>query len=202
MTWSWRYSFRGLLHRSPQGPAQTRLLIKRLNECTAGTRGSRGSRRASGRCPLGPQEMWTCLHSCFISEAGQDTRPTACLAPPLGDLGRDSPLTWSCFRAFWACSGFLYSTNPNPMDNSAPETDKSRESHQGAGWGGKRRSWDRPSSRAPGAPWASPQPSHFFMPLLVPRKTPAPRLPFITGRLEESANAVTEPPPEAWQTIN
>ena len=107
-------------------PGTNQALDQETDECTAETWGSRGSRRASGRCPLGPQKMWTCLHYCFISEAGQDTCPTTCLAPPLGDLSQDPPLTWSCLRAFWACSGFLYSMNPNPMDNSAPETDRAR----------------------------------------------------------------------------
>lgn len=50
--------------------------------------------------------------------------PRACLAPPQGDPGRDPLLTWSCLRAFCACSGFLYSTNPNPMDSSTPERDR------------------------------------------------------------------------------
>lgn len=146
--------------------------------------------------------MCTCLHACSVSEAGQDTRPTTCLAPPLRDLGQDSPLTWSCLRAFCACSGFLYSTNPNPMDSSAPERDRVGSRTRAPGREENEEAGTDQVQGLPGAPWTSPQPSDFFMPLLVPRKTPAPGLPFITGHLEESANAVTEPPPEAWRTIN
>lgn len=52
-------------------------------------------------------------HSAWRADG---TPPPACLTRP----SPEKPFTWSCLSAFWACSGFLYSTKPNPMDSSAP----------------------------------------------------------------------------------
>ena len=133
-------------------------------------------RKPQGLGPLspGPQKMWTCLHSCFISEAGQDTCPTTCLAPPLGDLSQDPPLTWSCLRAFWACSGFLYSTNPNPMDNSAPETDRAGVA-PGRQVGRKMKKLGRTKFKGFWGPLGVPSTLSFLHAPLGSQKDPSPR---------------------------
>lgn len=203
MAWSWCCFFRGLLHRSPRGLAQTRLfLIKRVNESTAETGEPRKLQGLRLLLPRASEDVDLPAFLLHLRGWTGHPAPRACLALPQGDPGRDPLLTWSCLRAFCACSGFLYSTNPNPMDSSAPERDRVGSRTRAPGGEENKEAGTDQVQGFPGAPWTSPQLSDFFTPLLVSRKTPAPGVPFITGRLEESANAVTEPPPEAWWTIN
>jgi hypothetical protein len=91
------------------------------------------------------------------------------------NLSRESPFTCSCLRAFWACSGFLYSTNPNPMEISTPEKEKGENPP-----GGRRGSQDelRTKCRASTGPDPCSAFSFLFHTPSLPPKASAPGLLF------------------------
>lgn len=87
------------------------------------------------------------------------------------------------------------------MDSSAPERERGGNR---TGAPGREENKEGAPDQVQGLQGAPGRPLDILIsscPSLFP-KIPAPGSPFITSRLEESANEVTQPPPEAQLTIN